>query len=534
MTADTAEATAPSRWQRGRMAFRRWRRSRPFWGGLLMIVSGLLLFLSGNLDLGNVQIHLGVTGFLSYIVPAFMVLCGALVWATPAQRIFYGVLGTIAAIYSLISVNLGGFVLGFLFGIIGGGLTMAWVPIKRQPVAIPSQRDGDPDGYPSDGTEEIDYSGRHAMADVAEEDGTEGKQGARFRFPRHATPGHAVTAAFATRPRTPRLVITSAIALTLLGAIGVATLRDPQAAAAAGCALPPASQLRSSAKAAAAKPTKAAAAKPTQAAAKPTGVTTKPPKIALGDARLASVQVAAAPSPGPDPISGLIGGILGVLTGATPSASPSTPPTAGEPTTAPPSPTKPPAPTKPPTPTGAPTTAAGGQPSKSANPSASPIGGRPTTHPTATSPSPSCDVIAKHLNAASDQSDVQNHPGTMTAGTLTMTGLSYDGNVDLPTKNGTIEVMQFSMDSSTSTPFELDVTTNGKTMQTKSSSLTVSGNVKFYATEIKGNVLGILPADYTPDNPPPIVPPLLFFTNVTIGLEEVVCDKLTAPDLKIN
>jgi hypothetical protein len=122
----------------------------------------------------------------------------------------------------------------------------------------------------------------------------------------------------------------------------------------------------------------------------------------------------------------------------------------------------------------------------------------------------------------------------MTASKLTMSGLTYDGNVDLPTKSGTLTVMEFSMDSSTSTPFELDVTAGGVTSKTKSSSLTVSGNVKFYATEIKGNVLGVLPADYTPTNPPPLVPSELFFTDVTIGLANVVCDKLTAASLSVN
>jgi len=126
---------------------------------------------------------------------------------------------------------------------------------------------------------------------------------------------------------------------------------------------------------------------------------------------------------------------------------------------------------------------------------------------------------------------VQETPAIQTTKLLTMTGLSYVGNVSLPTHGGTISVMKFTMDSSTSTPFQLDVTTHGNLMRTRSSKLTVSGNVSFYTTEIKGNALGILPVDYTPSNPPPLTPPLMFFTDVTIGLVDVQCDTLTAADL---
>ena len=111
MTVDVATPDE-SRMTRARRAFRRWRKSRPFWGGLLLILAGVEIFYSGNLNLGNIQIHLGLNGFKSYIIPLVVVLCGALTWATPAQRMFYGIIGTAAAVYSVVSVNLGGFIIG--------------------------------------------------------------------------------------------------------------------------------------------------------------------------------------------------------------------------------------------------------------------------------------------------------------------------------------------------------------------------------------------------------------------------------------
>jgi hypothetical protein len=143
-------------------------------------------------------------------------------------------------------------------------------------------------------------------------------------------------------------------------------------------------------------------------------------------------------------------------------------------------------------------------------------------------------VTAKQLAAASGQPPVNLVPSTQKAAMLTMSGLSYDGNVELPTAEGTILAMQFSMTSSTSTPFELDVPVGDHTVVITSSSLTVSGNVQFYATEIKGNLQGAVPVDFTPSSPPPLTVPDLCFTDATISLAFVSSTTLTADKLAIS
>ena len=61
----TIDSTTPveSRASRARRSFRVWRKHRPFWGGFLMMFSGVALYLSANLQPGNITIHLGLQGF---------------------------------------------------------------------------------------------------------------------------------------------------------------------------------------------------------------------------------------------------------------------------------------------------------------------------------------------------------------------------------------------------------------------------------------------------------------------------------------
>ena len=111
-----------------RMRFAAWRKERPWVGSLLMVLSGVEMFLSGQLDLGNIHVQLGIEGFQATIIPILLVLLGLLAMLMPTHRIFYGVIGLVVAVYSLIGVNLGGFIVGMLLGAIGGVLVVSWMP----------------------------------------------------------------------------------------------------------------------------------------------------------------------------------------------------------------------------------------------------------------------------------------------------------------------------------------------------------------------------------------------------------------------
>jgi len=103
-----------------------WRTRRPLVGGILLVLSGIEMFFSGQLDLGNIRIQMGFEGFQATVIPALLAVLGVLVIVTPAQRMFYGVFALILGVYSLVGVNLGGFVLGMLLATVGGVLVVAW------------------------------------------------------------------------------------------------------------------------------------------------------------------------------------------------------------------------------------------------------------------------------------------------------------------------------------------------------------------------------------------------------------------------
>ncbi|GIF53221.1 hypothetical protein DFJ67_2497 [Asanoa ferruginea] len=135
MSNPSASHVRPSFAGRTWRSFGRWRRSRPFWGGLLLLLSGIEIFLSTQLSLGGLSFQLGPTGFLSWLIPTILAACGLLAWSTPQQRMFYAVVGAVTAVFSLIGVNLGGFFLGLVLGIVGAGLVFGWTPLATPPVA---------------------------------------------------------------------------------------------------------------------------------------------------------------------------------------------------------------------------------------------------------------------------------------------------------------------------------------------------------------------------------------------------------------
>jgi hypothetical protein len=128
---DDQPAAAPprGRWpRRARLAFRSWRRTRPFWGGLFVVLGGGEILFSEKAPL-KVIVHFGLTGLAGYLIPSVMVLCGVLLLFNPQQRLFYAILSVLLALASWPTSNLGGFFLGMLFGLLGGSLAFAWAPL---------------------------------------------------------------------------------------------------------------------------------------------------------------------------------------------------------------------------------------------------------------------------------------------------------------------------------------------------------------------------------------------------------------------
>ena len=114
-----------------RSAFWRWRHARPFWGGLLVLLAGIWIFLTEKAPL-PVIVHVGMQGFIGYLVPIVLALCGVLLIVNPAQRLFYSLLAAVLSLASWLTSNLGGFILGLLLGLIGSALAFAWSPDKHR------------------------------------------------------------------------------------------------------------------------------------------------------------------------------------------------------------------------------------------------------------------------------------------------------------------------------------------------------------------------------------------------------------------
>lgn len=110
-----------------RRGFRAWRRSRPFWGGLFAVIGGVELVLIPLAPM-PVVIHQGIAGIGSYLIGVLLAVLGVLLWFQPAQRTFYGVVAVLLSLASFVTSNFGGFVIGMLFGLVGGALGFAWAP----------------------------------------------------------------------------------------------------------------------------------------------------------------------------------------------------------------------------------------------------------------------------------------------------------------------------------------------------------------------------------------------------------------------
>ncbi|MBY8872844.1 DUF6114 domain-containing protein [Micromonospora sp. PLK6-60] len=512
MTSVDPRHARPGRTTGVRRRFRNWRRSRPFWGGLLTALAGVELLLSSKLTLAGLSLTTGPTGFLSWVLPAALLTCGLLIWFSPGQRVFYAIVAAVTAVYSLKGLNFGGFFVGLLLGMVGSALAFAWTPTARpRPDGAPTTTglDGEPatgpggeavpglDGEPA--TTGPDLDGASTGPDG--EPRASGREGDEPPPGREPGPSPASSAA---RFSALGFVAVGLVAAGLLGVAAPAPVR----AAARDCPAPSSPA-----------PSSPAPASPAPASPAPSG--SRSPGTPA-----APTGPAPSPSPSRDGnlITDLIHGIGDLLTGGRADRTPS--PT--------------------PTPT-----------ATSASPGPGPSGG--ATRPAPDGSSPACPVPTRsatpvptgtgevepgaplpRIAPEPGQPRVAARPSKLTGSKVTMTGLRFDGTVDLPTVRGTLRVLKFSMRRAVTDDFLLRADgPAGTTARYATDRLTVSGNVSFYATRFVGRLVGIK-ITLTPDLPLPdgipVTSPIpITFTDPVIDLAYVTSDTLTArPALRLD
>jgi hypothetical protein len=148
MSAESSGLRARIRY--GRLLFRHWRWTRPFWAGLLTLLSGVPIayFPYANLTLGQLTVRMSTTtGSAALIIGVLLFVLGLTMWFQSAVRVFAGVASILLGLVSIPRANFGGFVVGFVLALLGGALAVSWAPGKQvdEPGAKAELPGGTPD-----------------------------------------------------------------------------------------------------------------------------------------------------------------------------------------------------------------------------------------------------------------------------------------------------------------------------------------------------------------------------------------------------
>lgn len=122
--------------------FTRFRRTRPFWGALVLALGGYFVLdplLGGSWDF---YIAMGAKGIMPMVLGGGMIAASVVALVAPAQRHFPAVIATMFAVASLPLANLGGWLVGMLCGIVGAGMVFAWTPYSEKQLERINARSG--------------------------------------------------------------------------------------------------------------------------------------------------------------------------------------------------------------------------------------------------------------------------------------------------------------------------------------------------------------------------------------------------------
>ncbi|MEU7049122.1 hypothetical protein AB0A67_12085 [Streptomyces eurythermus] len=181
---------------------------------------------------------------------------------------------------------------------------------------------------------------------------------------------------------------------------------------------------------------------------------------------------------------------------------------AGDATPAPTPSTSPPS-TPSPTPSDAPSSGPSGTPSPSGSESAAPE---------------DCPVATDEEGGVDNTVAVADDPWYLDASSLYLKGADYQGIVEVRRANGTTKkVLKYVISGGTEIG-DLHQTVKDKqanktyhVQAAKGSTSTITGgDTVMYTESISGNLFGLLPVTFSPDSPPPLNIPLIYFTHVKV------------------
>lgn len=130
-TAAPQHPPARGPWQR----FTRWRRTRPFWGAIVLSLGAWFIMVpvvGGDLA---ILIEMGIGGIASWLIGLSMVAAAVTALVKPGQRHFPAIVASLMSVASLPLANLGGWLIGMILGIVGSGMVFAWEPYSDRQLA---------------------------------------------------------------------------------------------------------------------------------------------------------------------------------------------------------------------------------------------------------------------------------------------------------------------------------------------------------------------------------------------------------------
>ncbi|MEW2129705.1 hypothetical protein AB0898_04670 [Streptomyces sp. NPDC005435] len=152
-----------------------------------------------------------------------------------------------------------------------------------------------------------------------------------------------------------------------------------------------------------------------------------------------------------------------------------------------------------------------------------------------------CKAATDHVGGVDNKIQVADDPWYLSASTLHLKGADYQGIVEVRTASGTTKkVLKYVISGGTDIG-DLHQTVkdkqSGKTYHVQaargSHSIIDGGDTVMYTEKISGNLLGLLPVTFTPDSPPPLNIPDIFFTNAKVTQAGQFGGNLHIPGMRV-